>query len=81
MHKFKPLSHISVSSEQLPAVVPHYFSPPGARAFGRDFTTKLTPQCRAFREALKNEKLKVPLFPGPRGAGDTNDWCIKLPCS
>ena len=33
----------------------------GAGAFSRDFTTKLAPQCRAF---------------SPRGAGDTNDWCI-----
>ena len=25
--------------------------------------------------ALKTEKLKAPLFPGPVGAGTTNDWC------
>ena len=40
----------------------------GAGAFSRDFTTNLT-------RALKNEKLKAPPFPGPGGAGDTNDWC------
>ena len=22
--------------------------------------------------------LKAPLFPGPEGAGDTNDWCITI---
>ena len=31
---------------------------------------------RAFTRALRFEKLKAPLFPGPRGAGDTNDWCF-----
>ena len=30
----------------------------------------------AFSRALKIEKLKAPLFPGPGGAGDANDWCI-----
>ena len=80
-------SHILASSEQLPAVVPHYCQPPGAGAFSRDLTlrciciclcltTNLTPQCRAFSGALKNEKLKAPLFSGPRGAGDTDYWCI-----
>ena len=48
----------------------------GARAFSGDFTINLAPQRRAFSQALKIEKLKTPLFPGPRGAGDTNDWCI-----
>ena len=67
MQKFEPLSHILVSSEQLPAVVPHYCQPPGPGSFSRDFTTNLTPQCRAFSGALKNEKLKAPLFPGPKG--------------
>ena len=37
---------------------------------------KLARQCRAFSRALKIEKLKAPLFPGPGGAGDANDWCI-----
>ena len=46
-------------------------------AFSRNFTTKLTPQCRAFSRALKFEKLKAPVFPFPGGAGDTTDWCIK----
>ena len=50
----------------------------GAGAFSRDFTTTLAPRCRAFSWALKIEKLKVPLFPDPRGAGDTNDWCIRV---
>ena len=48
----------------------------GAGAFSRDFTINLSPQCRAFSRALKTEKLKAPLFPGPVGAGTTNDWCI-----
>ena len=53
-------------------------SVPGrAGAFSRDFTTSLAPKCRAFSGALKNEKLKAPLIPGPEGAVDTNDWCIK----
>ena len=51
-------------------------SVPGrAGAFSRDFTTSLAPECRAFSEALKSEKLKAPLIPGPEGAVDTNDWC------
>ena len=50
----------------------------GAGAFSRDFTINLSPQCRAFSRALKTEKLKAPLFPGPVGAGTTNDWCIIL---
>ena len=41
-----------------------------------DFTTNLARQCRAFSRALKIEKLKAPLFRGPKGAGATNDWCI-----
>ena len=49
----------------------------GAGAFSRDFATKTTPQCCAFSRALKTETLYAPLFPGPRGAVDTNDWCIK----
>ena len=28
--------------------------------------------------ALKIEKLKAPLFGGPKGAGATNDWCIMI---
>ena len=47
-------------------------------AFSRDFTTSLAPECRAFSGALKIEKLKAPLIPGPEGAVDTNDWCIRL---
>ena len=47
-------------------------SVPGrAGAFSRDFTTSL-----AFSGALKIEKLKAPLIPGPKGAVDTNDLCI-----
>ena len=42
-----------------------------------DFTIIVSPQCRTFSRALKNEKVKVPLFPGQVGAGTTNDWCIK----
>ena len=58
-------------------VVLHYCQPPrGTGAFSRDFTINLSPQCRAFSRALKTEKLKAPLFPGPVGAGTTNDWCI-----
>ena len=60
-------------------VVLHYCQPPGggggaAGAFSRDFTINLSPQCRAFSRALKTEKLKAPLFPGPVGTGTTNDW-------
>ena len=51
-------------------------SPGRAGAFSRDFTTILAPECRAFSGALKIEKLKAPLIPGPKGAVDTNDWCI-----
>ena len=50
----------------------------GAGAFCRGFTINVSPQCRAFSRALKTEKLKAPLFPGP-GAGTTNDWCIIKP--
>ena len=49
----------------------------GEGAFSRDFTINLSRQCKAFSRALKTEKLKAPLFPGPVGAGTTNDWCIK----
>ena len=45
--------------------------------FSRYFTINLSPQCRAFSRALKTENLKAPLFPGPVGAGTSNDWCIK----
>ena len=48
----------------------------GAGAFAGDFTTNVARQCRAFGRALKIEKLKAPLFRGPKGAGATNDWCI-----
>ena len=54
-----------------------FLSAPGrAGAFSRDFTTILAPECRAFSGALKIEKLIAPLLPGPKGAVDTNDWCI-----
>ena len=54
-------------------------SVPGrAGAFSRDFTTSLAPECRTFSGALKIEKLKAPLIPGPEGVVDTNDWCIRL---
>ena len=44
------------------------FSAPGrAGAFSRDFTTILAPECRAFSGALKIEKYKAPLIPGPEG--------------
>ena len=50
-------------------VVLHHCQPPGmgggggrgAESFSRDFTINLSPHCRA----LKTEKLKAPLFPGP----------------
>ena len=51
-----------------------YCHPLGAGAFCRAFTTNVAPQCRAFSRALEFEKLKAPLFRGPEGAGDTNDW-------
>ena len=53
-------------------------SPWGAGAFSRGFTKFLARQCRAFSWALKIEKLKAPLFPGPGGAGGANDWCITV---
>ena len=37
-------------------------------------TTTLAPHCGAFSRALKIEKIKGPLFPGPEGAGNTNGW-------
>ena len=52
--------------------------PRRAGAFSRDFTTSLALECRAFSGALKIEKLKALLIPGPEGAVDTNDWCIKV---
>ena len=52
------------------------FRPRGAGAFSRVFTTNLVRQCRAFSGALEIGKLKAPLFPGPNGAVDSNDWCI-----
>ena len=53
-----------------------YCQPLGVGAFRRAFTTNVATQCRAFSRALEIKKLKAPLFPGPKGAGDTNDWCI-----
>ena len=50
----------------------------GAGAFSRDFIIHLSPQYRAFSRALKTENVKAPLFPGPYGAGTTNDSCITL---
>ena len=50
-----------------------YCQPLGAGAF----TTNVAPQCRAFSTALEIETLKAPLFRGPEGARDTNDWCTK----
>ena len=67
MHKMGPFSHGSV-----------IVSPWGAGTFSRGFTKTLARQCRAFSRALKVEKLKDPLFPGPGGAGDANDWCITI---
>ena len=61
---------------QVICCLPYCQSPWRAGAFSRDFTTSLAPECRAFSGALKIEKLKAPLIPGPEGAGDTNDWCI-----
>ena len=55
-----------------------YCQPLGAGAFRGAFTTNVAPQCRAFSRALEIEKLKAPLFRGPEGAGDSNDWCITL---
>ena len=56
-----------------------YCKPLGAGAFRRAFTINVAPQCRAFSRGLEIEKLKAPLFRGPEGAGDTNDWCIRSP--
>ena len=35
-------------------------------------------ESRAFSGALKIEKLKALLNPGPEGAVDTNKWCINV---
>ena len=51
----------------------------GGGAFSMDFTINLSPQCRAFSRALKTEKLKAPLFPGPVRAVTTNDGALLLP--
>ena len=51
-------------------------SPREGGDISRDFTTILAPESRTFSGALKIEKLKAPLIPGPEGAVDTNDWCI-----
>ena len=53
-----------------------YCQPLGAGAFCGALTTNVAPQCRAFSRALEIEKLKAPLFRGPEGDGDSNDWCI-----
>ena len=53
-----------------------YCQPLGAGAFRGAFTTNVAPQCRAFSRALEIEKLKAPLFRGPVGDGNTNDWGI-----
>ena len=42
--------------------------------FCGDFTTNLARQSKAISGALKTENLKALLFPGPKGAGATNDW-------
>ena len=47
-------------------------------AFSRDSTKNLNTQGGAFTRALKFRKLHAPSFPGPRGAGNTNDQCINL---
>ena len=59
IHKFRPLSDKSVSSEQIQLLFHNIVSLRGAGDFSRDFTTNLTPQCRAFSRALKTEKLNA----------------------
>ena len=45
----------------------------------RSFTKDLAPQGEAFTRDLKFEKKsKAPLFPGPKVAGDTNCWYIRV---
>ena len=46
----------------------------GGGGFCGDFTTNLARQSRVISGALKTENLKALLFPGPNGAGATNDW-------
>ena len=55
IHKFRPLSDKSVSSEQIQLLFHNIVSLRGAGDFSRDFTTNLTPQYRAFSRALKTE--------------------------
>ena len=72
IHELKPFSHVSFSSEQLPAVVPHYCQPPGLLA---GILPQIWPRSAGL---LKLKKLKALLFPGPTGAGDTNGWHINI---
>ena len=75
MQKFKPISHIFQFHQNNSQLSFHIsVTLRGTGAFSRDFTANLTPQGRAFTGALKLKNYK--LFPSPRGAGDTNDWCI-----
>ena len=46
----------------------------GGGGFSQGFYHKCGPVSRA----LEIEKLKAPLFCGPEGAGDTNDWRITV---
>ena len=54
-------------------MVLHYCQSPG----GRGLLAGILPQVWPFSGALKIEKLKALLIPGPEGAMDTNDWCIR----
>ena len=56
----------------------NFVSPRGRGLLAGILPQILPRQCRAFSRALKNEKLKAPLFRGPEGAGATNDWCITV---
>ena len=47
----------------------------GGLGFLAGILPNIWPTGGAFTRALKFEKLKAPLF--PRGAGGTDDWCIR----
>ena len=64
-HKFKPLSHASVSSEQLPAVVPHHGQSTVSRGFYQAFYHKSGPAVPGFYQGFKNWKVKSPAIPQP----------------
>ena len=52
---------------------------PRGRCIQQGFHHKFGPAMQGFQQGFETEKIKAPLFPGPRGGGDTDDWCIIYP--